>query len=76
MNLQPDLSQKLEKLNSNIEKQISFKRAMLLALAKGAAGAIGATIITGIIITILIRTVGQVPAVQEFFDNFQEQTQK
>ena len=54
--IQAQLNKNLERLNKNLEKQNSFVRNIWMGMLKGAAGAIGATLVAGIILAILART--------------------
>lgn len=47
----------LQKLNHNIERQLSFKRSFLQSMINGVGAAIGATIVAGIVVSILSLTV-------------------
>lgn len=67
------LNHNLERLNKNLEKELSWGRSVLLSIAKGAAGAIGATIIAGILIALLTHFLGGVPAIKSYLDRFPAQ---
>lgn len=47
-------------LNKKIEQQLSFKRSIMMSVLNGAGYALGATIVAGIIITILTWTIQSV----------------
>lgn len=67
------LNRNLERLNKNLEKDLSWRRSILMSIAKGATGAIGATIVAGILIAILTHLLGGVPAIKSYFDRFPSQ---
>lgn len=65
--LQNDLETKLEtisnhlaKLDTSIQKKLSFKRNFLLSIVKGVGYAIGATLIAGIVIAILSWSISSI----------------
>ncbi len=66
-----EFNKNLEKLNKNLERHVSFPRNITMAIVKGAAGAIGATIVAGIIIALLAHTLGGVPAIKNYIDKIQ-----
>lgn len=51
-----ELNKNLKRLNRNLEKENSVARNIWMGIIKGAAGAVGATLVAGIILTILART--------------------
>lgn len=68
-----ELNKNLTKLNKNLEKDLSWGRSILMGIVKGAAGAIGATIVAGILIAILTHLLGGIPALKSYFDKFPAQ---
>lgn len=66
----------IEKLNANIEKQISFKRNFLLSLVKGVGYAIGAAVVAGVLIAVLnlfIHGIQDIPVIGKVFSDPQVQ---
>lgn len=60
----------LKKVNSNLSKQISFKRGFLLSMIQGIGTAVGATLIAGIVIALLyqfIISIDTLPLIQKLF---------
>ena len=55
-----ELHNELQKLNKNIHRSNSIWRSLFKGLATGIGGALGATIVTGIIIAILAQTIHSV----------------
>lgn len=68
-----EFNKNLKRLNKNLEKDLSWGRSILMSIVKGAAGAIGATIIAGILIAILGHFLGGVPAIKSYLDRFPAQ---
>lgn len=68
-----EFNKNLKRLNKNLEKDLSWGRSILMSIDKGAAGAIGATIIAGILIAILAHFLGGVPAIKSYLDRFPAQ---
>lgn len=66
------LVKRLRALNSNIKKQISFKRNFFLSIVSGIGYTIGATIVAGIVIAILswtINSIEDVPVLNKLIDS-------
>lgn len=65
------VQKQLQRLNENIEKELSFKRGFLLSILKGVGYTIGATIVASIILTILAKTVDAVPVLDLILSSLQ-----
>jgi hypothetical protein len=66
------LQEQIEKLTRQIQMQNSFKRNFNLAIIKGFGGAIGATVVFGIVIAILIpilKTINYVPIINSILNS-------
>lgn len=70
-----EFNKNLKRLNKNLEKDLSWGRSILMSIVKGAAGAIGATIIAGIIITLLARAIGGFPTIKQYFNKVENSQQ-
>ncbi len=55
-----ELVQLLEKLNSNLQKEVSPVRRFIMAVIQGVGTIIGATIVAGIVLGVLSETVDSV----------------
>lgn len=67
-----DLQKELQELTIALQKLNSFWRSMLKAFLNGIAGAIGATIVAGVIIAILsqtVQTVNDLPIIGKIIQN-------
>lgn len=70
--IQNSLEQKIQALTKQIEKQNSFKRNFFISIFRGLGGAIGATIIFGIGIAVIIqitRSIDYVPILNNILNS-------
>ena len=68
-----DLNNSITKLNELLAKDVSFKRNLWLSIVKGAAGAIGATIVASIVVSLVAYAFRGVPAVEKVVNQVEEQ---
>lgn len=67
------LNHKLDLLNEQIERQISFKRNFFLVIIKGVGSVLGATVITAILFTLitrLLQTIGWGTFIKNLLDSW------
>lgn len=73
-----ELNKNLTKLNKNIEKQLSFKFILLKGVVYGVATVIGASVVAGIVLSILSKTIDSVddiPLIEDVVDEIEIEKQ-
>lgn len=68
-----ELNRNILKLNELLAKEVSFKRNLWLSIVKGAAGAIGATIVASIVVSLVAYVFRGVPAVEKAVNQVEQE---
>jgi hypothetical protein len=66
-----DLNRDIEELNKLLKKRVSFERNFLLSIVSGIGSAIGAVLIGGLLIGLIVSNLDKIPFINDFLSTDQ-----
>jgi branched-subunit amino acid ABC-type transport system permease component len=66
-----DLNRDIEELNKLLKKRVSFGRNFLLSIVSGIGSAIGAVLIGGLLIGLIVSNLDKIPFINDFLSTDQ-----